>query len=148
MPDGGIEFVVDLAEFFFQRADIHVIGVMAFENTKDLALNVRVRGTAQGYPDGIVAVFDQQRGKILEKLGQFAVVVIADIEIGENLDKAGADLTQTGLFSLRAVVLDHLHDRCLDCLRRCEENLVFSLLLAAVPVTVFTEEGIRTIGVS
>ena len=148
LADGGIQFIVHLLQLLFQSGDIDIICVMAFEDLQNLALDVGIGGTAQRDPYGAVAVFDRERGEILEELGQFAVVIIADVKIRKDLDKTGADLAKAGLFALRIVVLDHFDDRGLYGLGRSKELFVADgLLIYAVPARAVIDIGICAGGI-
>lgn len=148
LADGGIELVVYLLEFFFQGRDIDVICLMLLENLQDLALYIRVGRAAQRDPHCIVPVFDRERGKVLEELRKFAVVVVADIEIGEDLHKAGADLAQTGLFAFGVIVLDHLDDRGLNGLGRSKKLLIaYRLRIEIVAACAVIDIGVCAAGV-
>ena len=50
-------------------------------------------------------------------------MVVADVEIGEYFDQAGADLAKSRLLALSAVVGDDAHDRVLDGRLVCEQGL-------------------------
>ena len=148
LSDRCIQSLVDLLQFFFQCADVHVICVVIFKDLEDLALDVRVGRTAQGDPDRVVAVFNGQGAEILEKLRELAVVIIADVEIREDLDKARTDLTEAGFLALSVVVLDHLDDRGFDDLRRGKEVLIIlSVLVAAIAVGAVGEETVISVRV-
>ena len=82
--DRGVQLVIDLFQFFFQGRDVNIVRMMVFKNLQDLALDIGVRGAAQGDPDCVVPVFDRQRREILEKLRKLAVVIIADIQNPER----------------------------------------------------------------
>ena len=87
---------------------------MLLEDAKDLLLDLTVGGTVEGDPHGVVAVLDLEGREVLEVLGELAVMIVSDVEVREDLDQAGADLAQAGLFALGAVVGDDVDDRGLD----------------------------------
>ena len=112
--DAGLQVGVELEKLFFEGGQIHVVCVVFLEDTKDLLLDLTVGGALEGYPDIVVAVLHFQGREVLEVLGELAVVIVADVEIRENLYQAGADLAQAGFLAFCAVVCDDACDRCLD----------------------------------
>ena len=112
--DAGLQVGVELKEFLFERGEIHVVGVVLLEDAKDLLLDLTVGGTVEGDPHGVVAVLDLEGREVLEVLGELAVMIVSDVEVREDLDQAGADLAQAGLFALGAVVGDDIDNRSLD----------------------------------
>ena len=110
--DTGFQVGVEFEEFLFECGEIHIIGVMLFKDAQDLLLDLAVGGTVEGDPDRVVAVLHLQGREVLEVLGEFAVVIVADVEIGEDLDQTGADLAEAGLLALILIGIRFLLDLC------------------------------------
>ena len=108
--DTGLQVGIEFQQLLFERRQIHVIGVVLFKDAEDLLLDLAVGRTVEGDPDRAVAVLYLQGREILEVLGELAVVIIADVEIREDLDQTGPDLAKARLLALRVVVCDNAHD--------------------------------------
>ena len=109
--DAGFQVGVELEELLLEGGQIHVVRVVLFEDPQDLLFDLAVGGAVEGDPDGVVAVLDLQGREVLEVFGELAVVIVSDVEVGEDLDQTGADLAQAGLLALSAVVGDDADDR-------------------------------------
>ena len=96
---------------------------MLFKDAQDLLLDLAVGGTVEGDPDRVVAVLHLQGREVLEVLGEFAVVIVADVEIGEDLDQTGADLAEAGLLALCVIVCDDADNGSLDRGLVCKGSL-------------------------
>ena len=101
--DAGLQVGIELEKLFLEGGQIHVVCAVLLEDAKDLLLDLTVGGTVEGDPHGVVAVLDLEGREVLEVLGELAVMIVSDVEVREDLDQAGADLAQAGLFALLTI---------------------------------------------
>ena len=91
LADRGAQVRVHILQLRVQSVDVDLALAVPLENAVDLRLDLAVRAALQCDPDGVVAVRDGQGLEVAQELRQLAVVVVADIEVGEDL-RHGAEL--------------------------------------------------------